>query len=124
ELADLRRQVEARQRKRLASLHTELGFSSADELISAIRSASSGGSSAGRPTRTKAAAPAPAAGGRASKRARITPEMRREIEAALLGGEKGATVARRFGISYPSLHKIKTQIGLVTQRPSRRRRRS
>ncbi len=116
EVETLRRQVEAKQRKRLASLHKELGFSSVEELIAALRGASRG-----------AKPRAVAAGGesmRASKRARVTPDMRQRIEAALQAGEKGAAVARKFGISYPTLHKIKTQVGLVTPRPSRRRRAS
>ncbi len=116
EVESLRRQVEAKQRKRLASLHAEFGFASTEELIAALRSA-------GRSPRTRVAA----SGGdamRASKRARVTPEMRQQIEAALQAGEKGAAVARKFGISYPTLHKIKTQVGLVNKRPSRRRRAS
>lgn len=157
EVADLRRQVELRQSQRLASLHIELGFGSAEELVAALLSASgvsgsrvsgsrvSAGrasasrasasrapvvrASVGRPPLSREAKPAgpvkaprlqgtaAANSGRRSKRARISPEMRQSIESALLAGEPGAAVARRFGISYPTLHKIKTATGLVTKRP-------
>ena len=112
EVESLRRQVEAKQRKRLATLHQELGFASAEDLIDALRSA------------TKSSKPRTRSNGalRESKRSRVTPEMRKKIEAALQAGERGAAVARDFGISYPTLHKIKTQVGLVKKRPSRRRR--
>jgi hypothetical protein len=123
ELEDLRRRVQAEQRKRLVSLHDELGFRSTEELVSALRAASGGGAARVPRRSPTAVARAAAAGPRDSKHARLSVDMRKQIKAALTAGQKGAVVAREFGISYPTLHKIKTEMGMVTPRPGRGKRR-
>ncbi len=119
EVETLRRRVEAEQRKRLASLYRELGFRNTEELIGALRSASGGAAS----RRSSTSSPTRTAGPRASKHARLSADMKKQIQAALSAGQKGAAVAREFGISYPTLHKIKTELGLVKPRPRRRSKR-
>lgn len=121
ELEGLRRLLLSKQSQRLASLHEEFGLGSTEELIEALQGL--GRRRPGRPPGKKksSAKPAPAArgGSRKSKRARLSEQLKDRIRAALKSGKKGAVVAREFGISYPTLHKIKTQIGLVKQRSKR-----
>jgi hypothetical protein len=113
EVEALRRQLQNEQRKRLGTLHQEFGFETVDELIVALRTARAG-----------AQKNTARSGSRISKRARLTPAMKDQIKAALASGKKGAAVAREFGISYPTLHKLKTQLGLVKKRPTLKRSRA
>lgn len=39
--------------------------------------------------------------------------MKTEVGRAVEAGKKGAEIARRFGISIPSIQNIKTELGLV-----------
>jgi hypothetical protein len=109
ELEQIRSQLEARRLKRLQALPGELGFASIHELIAALEVAAGG--------RKLRSATGPSRG---SKRARLTPQVREQIQAALQAGRAGAEVARAFGISYPTMHKLKTQLGLVKGRPRRK----
>lgn len=112
ELEQLRSQLAARRQKRLKALPKELGFETLDELIDALQSLRGG------PRKPTSSSGAPQ---RASKRSRLTAELRQQIQNALKSGRTGAEVARSFGISYPTMHKLKTQLGLVKGRPRRRR---
>ena len=102
-------------REQLEQLHVTLGFASREELIEALQALGGGPRRRGRPKASSSSAPAGdvVAGARASKRARITPEMQAGILKALRAGERGVAVAARFGISGLSLHKIKKAAGLV-----------
>lgn len=119
------KQAEAAKKKALAALHTELGFESAHALANAILDA------AAKSTRTTPTAAAPAqpkatkAGAKAAKAAkgkgkgkgrRLPAEVRQGIVDALNQGRKGAHVAREFGVSYPTVHFIKQDLGLVQAR--------
>lgn len=103
--AALRRSIEKQRTRELASLHEKYGYDSVKALIKAIRAAAgSGGKRRGRKA------------GRRRKRARITPNMRQKIKAAIQAGKTGAQVAESFGISLPSVHNIKKAFGLVKSR--------
>jgi hypothetical protein len=116
-LAELQKKADTERSKQLNGLHTSLGFASREELISALRSLDGAKAAKGRPGRKpKAAASAPAASKKRSKRARITDDTRQQIVAALKGGAKGTQVAKDFGISLPSLQNIKKAAGLTKNR--------
>jgi len=112
QLVQLREEFEKERRQQLDQLHVTLGFASREELIQALQAL---GGRRGRPKSSSSHGPAgdAPAGGRTSKRARITPEMQAGILKALRAGERGVAVAARFGISGLSLHKIKKAAGLV-----------
>jgi hypothetical protein len=115
QVLQLREEFEKERQQQLEQLHGTLGFASRGELIEALQALGGGPRRRGRPKSGSGNAPAGdgAAGARASKRARITPEMQAGIIKALRAGERGVAVAARFGISGLSLHKIKKAAGLV-----------
>lgn len=112
QVQQLQEKVESERRQELRNLHQKLGFESRAELIQVLRSL--GGTGRGPAAR--------GATGRTGKRARITAEMKQGIVRALQAGESGSAVARRFGISNPSLHNIKKAAGLVKARKKRSKR--
>ncbi len=91
--------------KELASLPSVYGFSSTEELVSALHSAK------GRSSRPKKPS-AP----RARKRAVITDSVRAEVRKMLKAGKSGAEIAKAVGISLPSVQNIKKAFGLVRSR--------
>jgi transposase-like protein len=130
-LAELRKRAVAERSTVLRNIHGELGFESRSELIAALRAleglkpaarqredGSGGGnvaSSAARHGGVLQRAEVPSTE-RARRRTRIDAELRAKIVAALRGGETGAAVAQRFGISLPSVHNIKKAAGLTHPR--------
>jgi hypothetical protein len=104
-VAALQEEVEKDRAKALAHLHEEYGFASPRELIKAIRAAAGG--RRGRPAGKKAVH---------RKHARITPELKEKIKAALQAGKTGGKVAAEFGVSLPSVYNIKKAFGLVKAR--------
>ena len=115
QVLQLREEFEKERRQQLEQLHVTLGFGSREELIEALQALAGGPRRRGRPKASSGntAGGDAVAGGRTSKRARITPEMQAGILKALRAGERGVAVAERFGISGLSLHKIKKAAGLV-----------
>ena len=104
-VAGLQKAIEAERAKSLATLHEKYGFKNAAELIKAIRAAA-GVSAKGRGRKA----------GLHRKHARITPELRTQIKAALAAGKTGGAVAAEFGVSLPSVYNIKKASGLVKAR--------
>ena len=102
-VAALQRKIERERTQALASLHRKYGFASPAELIRAIRAAV--GRGGGK-----------RAGGGHRKYARISPELRQKIKAALQAGKTGGQVAAAFGVSVPSVYNIKKASGLVKAR--------
>lgn len=97
--------------QRLASLPAEYGFDNLPAFIKALKGAS--GSRRG----PKAAKSTIIAGGkRRGKRARLTPELKDKVKAAVNAGKTGAAIAKEFGISVPSVQNIKKEFGLVKKR--------
>lgn len=103
----LRSLVEA-QNKLLSQLHVELGYDSPEALAQALLQAGGTPEPSRRPAKSR------------SKRARISEATRTAIRAALKKGERGVEVVRRFKISYPTVHAIKSELGLVKSRPKSR----
>jgi hypothetical protein len=104
-VAELQEQVEKDRAKVLAHLHEEYGFTSPAELIKAIRAAAGG--RRGRPPGKKVVH---------RKHARITPELKEKIKAALKAGKTGGKVAAEFGVSLPSVYNLKKAFGFVKAR--------
>lgn len=95
--------------QKLVKLPSEYGFDSLPAFIKALRQAAGG-----RPGR-KAAKIAGKVGKR-SKRAKITPEVKDKVKAAVNAGKTGAAIAKELGISVPSVQNIKKELGLVKKR--------
>jgi hypothetical protein len=93
----------------LASLHTELGYSSAQALADAILRASSGGGAVVRGSATAKIA----GSGNSRKGRRIPDTTRQAIAAALKAGEVGSGLSAKFGVSYNIIHAIKQELGMV-----------
>jgi hypothetical protein len=97
-VAELQEQVEKDRAK-------EYGFESPRELIKAIRAAA--GRRRWRPAGKKAMH---------RKHARIAPDLKEKIKAALKAGKTGGKVAAEFGVSLPSVYNLKKAFGLVKAR--------
>lgn len=117
-VAELEQALQKERKQQLAGLPAEYGFDSLEDFIKALKSAGSGRGSAGAGRRgraPKAAAPS-AAPRKKGKRARITPELKDKVKAAVVAGKTGAQIADEFGISVPSVQNIKKEFGLVKTR--------
>jgi len=101
-IAELEAAIEAERREKLATLHETVGLTSVEELIEALQSLG--------------------ASGKRGKRTRITPAMKEQIGKALKDGEKGSAVARKFGVSVPTIQNIKKELGLVKKTAKKRSR--
>jgi len=125
ELADYKAKIvqleQAVLQEREAALdraHTDLGFASRADLIKALRALEKAGPRRGR-RRGKAAKPACAAAGKKKgrrTRAKDTPELREQILAAVKENHTGASIAKRFGVSLPTVQNIKRDAGLTKSR--------
>ncbi len=103
----------------LAKLPRDYGYTSLNDFIKALKDAAGkagktkGKKSAKAPKAVKADK-APKAGKRT--RAKITPELKQQVIAAVQAGASGAKIAKDFGISLPSVQNIKKEAGLVKAR--------
>lgn len=121
-LAALEKKAAAEQSKRIVNLHKDAGFETREDLIAALQAL--GGAPKkkrgrkAKKTARKVAKKAVAKKGAKTraKRTVITDELRKGIIAALKAGDKGTAVAKKFGISVPSLHNIKKAAGLTKAR--------
>jgi hypothetical protein len=117
------RTADEAKRKALSGLHKELGYASARDLAAAIVEAS-GSSPIVAAARQTAPTAKQAGGGAPTARRdgrRIDPATKQQIVAALKAGEPGARVAKQFGVSYPTIHNWKTELGLVKPRSGGRK---
>jgi len=97
---------------KLARLPSDFGYADLKSFIKALKRAASA-----KPAKAAKAAKAPkAAKAKRGKRARITPEMKEAVKAAVLAGKTGAAIAKELGISLPSVQNIKKAFGLVKAR--------
>ena len=70
--------------------------------------------------KAKAGAARKAKGGKGRrKRAKITPELKAQVKAAVEAGKTGGAIAKELGISLPSVQNIKKEFGLVKKRGSK-----
>lgn len=102
-----RRVAETRQRE-LRGLPETYGFSDVEAFIDAVFAAG------GRRRRANRNASRGATGRR--PRTTITDAMRSEVKRLVKAGKTGAEIARLVDISVPSVHNIKTALGLVRSR--------
>lgn len=116
--AKLQAAIESQRTSELAGLPASYGYESINEFIKALKAAVSSGAKRGRRAAKGSGAKASkkkAAGGK-RKRAKITPELKAEVKAAVEAGKTGAQIAKEFGISVPSVQNIKKELGLVKKR--------
>jgi len=90
----------AESRRKLATLHKDLGFDSVKELIDALREFLPAGA-------RKSSADAPA-GKKDGKRTRttITDDIRAKVKELAAAGKKAPTIAGELGISAPTVYNI------------------
>ncbi|MDE2020825.1 MAG: helix-turn-helix domain-containing protein [Patescibacteria group bacterium] len=105
-VAQLRKTIEDRLRRELASLPEKYGFDSTQAFIAAVKQASGG----------KRSARGGALGKKRRKRAKITPEMKQKLKSLVEHGKTGTEIAKILGISLPSVQNIKKELGLVKAR--------
>ena len=116
-VAELEQALQKERKQQLAGLPSEYGFDSLEDFIKALKSAgSSRGAGATRKGRAAKTAAAPILPRKKGKRARITPELKDRVKAAVVAGKTGAQIADEFGISVPSVQNIKKEFGLVKSR--------
>lgn len=91
----IERQIEEERRNKLGKLHEQVGYDSIHDLIIALKQV---------------------AGGAKKGRSGISSEIKKKIQAELKAGGKGASIARKYGVSVPTVHSIKQKMGLVKAR--------
>lgn len=110
-IMELEKAVLEEREAALARAHSDLGFASRADLIKALRALDKAGPKRARRKASKASAPAEKKSRR--KRTTITPELRDSILAAVKEGGTGNAVAKRFGVSLPTVQNIKRAAGLT-----------
>jgi len=110
-IVELEKVVLEEREAALARAHADLGFASRADLIKALKALEKAGPKRGRKKSAKPAAPAAKKARR--KRTTITPELRDSILAAVKGGGTGSAVAKKFGVSLPTVQNIKRAAGLT-----------
>ena len=117
--ATLQAAIETERNQELASLPGKFGFDSTAAFIQAVRKAEAAGAP-GRGAKKKAAGKSAVKATGASpakrKRAKITPAIKAKVKTAVNAGNSGAAIAKSLGISLPSVHNIKKELGLVKAR--------
>lgn len=103
-LAVLEKEVAANVHKELAALPGKYGFGTMKEFIRTLAKVGKG--------KRKAAAKA----GTRRKRAKITPETKAKVKAAVAAEKTSKQIAEELGISVPSVQNIKKELGLVKKR--------
>jgi hypothetical protein len=112
-VAALEQSLAKELKQNLASLPSEYGFDNLADFIQALKNAS--GARRGRKP-GKSVVSKPAKSGKRAKRARLTPELKASVKAAVNAGKTGTAIAQEFGISLPSVQNIKKEFGLVKKR--------
>ena len=100
----------------LAKLPGDYGYGSVNDFIKALKAAA-GKVGKGKGKKVKGAAKTPKAPKAAKRpRAKITPELKQQVIAAVQAGQSGAEISKALGISLPSVQNIKKEAGLVKAR--------
>ena len=125
--AKLQAAIDAERNAELASLPEKYGFDTTAAFVQAVRNAEGvKAKRKGKATKKKAAAKSTAAKGSAvvtkRKRAKITPAIKAKVKKAVEAGTSGALIAKSLGISLPSVHNIKKELGLVKARKPKGRK--
>lgn len=100
----------------LAKLPGDYGYNNLNDFIKALKAAVGKGGK-GRKSKVAKASKAPKAAKTVKRtRAKITPELKQAVIAAVQAGQSGAQISKTFGISLPSVQNIKKEAGLVKAR--------
>jgi hypothetical protein len=108
--AKLEAKVVAERTAELASLPQAYGYDSLKAFIKALKQAAGGKRGRKKGVKGKAGRP------KKRTRARITPEIKEQVKAAVQAGTTGAAIAKSFGISVQTVQNIKKEFGLVKSR--------
>lgn len=122
--AALAEKIHTSRTQTLKGIHKTNGFETVDDFIAAVRTANSterGGKRRGRHRKSSGAAIASAAPASNSQdkrksRSKITPEMKDQLKAMVKAGKTGKEIANALGISLPSVHNVKKELGLTKAR--------
>lgn len=102
----------------LAKLPGEYGYENLNDFVKALKDAAGKSSKSKKSKAVKAAkAPKEEKTGKRT-RAKITPELKQQVIAAVQAGQSGAEISKSLGISLPSVQNIKKEAGLVKARAS------
>jgi transposase-like protein len=97
----------------LAKLPGDYGYDNLNAFIKALKSAAG---KAGKAKKAKAGKAPKAAKPAKRTRAKITPELKAQVIAAVQEGKSGAEISKSLGLSLPSVQNIKKEAGLVKAR--------
>lgn len=97
----------------LAKLPGDYGYDNLNAFIKALKAAA-GKAGKGKKVKAAKAPKAPKAAKRT--RAKITPELKAQVIAAVQEGKSGAEISKSLGLSLPSVQNIKKEAGLVKAR--------
>jgi transposase-like protein len=97
----------------LAKLPGDYGYDNLNSFIKALKSAAG---KAGKAKKAKAGKAPKAAKPAKRTRAKITPELKAQVIAAVQEGKSGAEISKSLGLSLPSVQNIKKEAGLVKAR--------
>lgn len=96
----------------LSKLPADYGYANLNDFIKALKDAAGKGRKA---TKSGAKGSKESKAGKRT-RAKITPELKQQVIAAVQSGQSGAEISESFGISLPSVQNIKKEAGLVKAR--------
>lgn len=105
----LEQQIEKARSAELAALPAQYGFESAAAFLAAVRAATGG-------KRVRKGQKASGTGAERRKRAKVTDEIRDQVKKLVAEGVVGAQIAKKLGISLPTVQNIKKALGLVQKR--------
>jgi transposase-like protein len=115
-LAQAEAKLSADRAAALAKLPGDYGYANLNDFITALTVAA-GNSKKVKGSKAVKAAKAPKAEKEVKRgRAKITPELKAQVIAAVQADKSGAEIAKAFGISLPSVQNIKKEAGLVKSR--------
>ncbi|RRJ98403.1 helix-turn-helix domain-containing protein [Opitutaceae bacterium TAV3] len=111
-IAKLAANIEQERTAELAAIPSQYGYSDVNDFIKVLKKVV--GVRGKRDKKATKASTAKPEGKKA--RAKITPELKEQVKAAVLEGKTGSAIAVQFGISVPSVQNIKKEFGLVAAR--------
>ncbi|MFT5447210.1 MAG: DNA invertase Pin-like site-specific DNA recombinase [Gammaproteobacteria bacterium] len=124
--ATLQAAIDVERNAELASLPSKYGFDTTAAFIQAVRNADGAKTNRkGKATKKTVVAKSTAKGSAVvakRTRAKITPAIKAKVKSAVKAGTSGAMIAKSLGISLPSVHNIKKELGLVKARGVKERK--
>ncbi len=108
--AKLEAKVIAERTAELAALPEDYGYDNLKAFIKALKQAAGGKRGPKKATKGKVGRP------KKRRRAKVTPEIKAQVKAAVEGGKSGSAIAKEFGVSVQTVQNIKKSFGLVKSR--------